>query len=175
MTVGAIAAHLVSTGIEMVSACLSDDERPSDRVLDPVRVYSGQTLDLDHEGHQGVRDRADEGAELGAQTVAGLAMSALHDLTISLPQQAQSRQVLLVRKFDMTLDGFLVTRMVELLAHTDDLASSVGLATPEFPSKAYDIVIHCLCDVARRRHGDLEVLRALARRERSRSNVFPVF
>ena len=33
----------------------------------------------------------------------------------------------------------------------------------------------CLTDVARRRHGDLAVLRTLARRERSIDGVFPVF
>jgi hypothetical protein len=59
-----------------------------------------------------------------------------------------------------------VTRMVELVAHTDDLAVSVGLEPPPPDPDAATLVVHCLVDVARRRHGDLAVVRALTRRER---------
>jgi hypothetical protein len=64
---------------------------------------------------------------------------------------------------------------VELVVHIDDLAGSVGLPTPDLPDLATDLVISCLAGVARRRHGDLEVVRALARHERAHSDVFPVF
>jgi hypothetical protein len=73
------------------------------------------------------------------------------------------------------LDGFLVTRLVELLAHADDLAASAGIPTPDLPPDAVILVTSCLTDVARRRHGDLAVLRTMARRERSLEGVFPVF
>ena len=76
----------------------------------------------------------------------------------------------------MALDGFLVTRLVELLAHADDLAASISIPTPEMPQMAYDLVIPCLTDVARRRHGNLAVSCVrCARRERSIDGVFPVF
>jgi hypothetical protein len=57
----------------------------------------------------------------------------------------------------------------------DDLAASTGVPTPDLPPHAVKLVAACLTDVARRRHGDLAVLRTLARRERSVEGVFPVF
>jgi hypothetical protein len=175
MTVGAIAAHLVGSGIEMLVSCLEEDEPPGTRTLEPSRYFSGQTLDLDHEGHADVRERAQAGSLRGAASLASDAASAVSGLARSLPEQAEGRRVLVLGKFDMTLDGFLVTRLVELLAHADDLAASISIPTPEMPKMAYDLVIACLTDVARRRHGDLAVLRTLARRERSIDGVFPVF
>ncbi len=175
MTVGAIAAHLVGSGIEMLVSCLEEEEPPGTRTLEPSRYYSGQTLDLDHEGHEDVRERAHASSLRGAAALAADAASAVSGLAISLAAQSEGRRVLVLGKFDMTLDGFLVTRLVELLAHADDLAASISIATPELPPAAYDLVIPCLTDVARRRHGDLAVLRALARRERSIDGVFPVF
>jgi len=48
-----------------------------------------------------------------------------------------------------------------------------GLPTPELPPEAVSLVVSCLTDVARRRHGDLAVLRTLARRDTE--GVSPVF
>ena len=175
MTVGAIAAHLVGSGIEMLVSCLEEEEPPGTRTLLPSRYFSGQTLDLDHEGHEDVRERAHAGSLRGATSLASDAAAAVSGLGVSLPELAESRRILVLGKFDMTLDGFLITRLVELLAHADDLAASISIPTPEMPLAAYDLVIPCLTDVARRRHGDLAVLRALARGERSIDGVFPVF
>jgi hypothetical protein len=122
-----------------------------------------------------VRARAQVASLRGAASLAADAASTVSGLSLSLAEQEEGRRVLVLGKFDMTLDGFLVTRLVELLAHADDLAASISIPTPEMPQMAYDLVIPCLTDVARRRHGNLAVLRALARRERSIEGVFPVF
>jgi hypothetical protein len=175
MTVGAIAAHLVGSGIEMLISCLAEVEPPGTRTLLPSRYYSGQSVDLDHEGHEDVRERAHAASQRGAASLASDAATAVAGLAVSLAEQPESRRVLVLGKFDMSLDGFLITRLVELLAHADDLAASISVPTPELPTMAYDLVIPCLTDVARRRHGDLAVLRALARREYSNDGVFPVF
>jgi hypothetical protein len=175
MTVGAVAAHLVSSGIEMLVPLLEVEGPPGTRVLEPSRYYSGQSLDLDHEGHHDVRQRAQAGSCRGAAALAADAAAAVAGLTLRLSEQPEGRRVLVLGAFDMTLDGFLVTRLVELLAHTDDLAASAGVATPDLPTGAVALVITCLTDVARRRHGDIAVLRTLARRERSTKGVFPVF
>jgi hypothetical protein len=175
MTVGAVAAHLVSSGIEMLVPLLEVEGPPGTRVLEPSRYYSGQSLDLDHEGHHDVRQRARAGAGRGAAALAADAAAAVTGLTVRLSEQPEGRRVLVLGAFDMTLDGFLVTRLVELLAHTDDLAASAGVATPELPPGAVALVVTCLTDVARRRHGDIAVLRTLARQERSTAGVFPVF
>ena len=66
----------------------------------------------------------------------------------------------------MTLDDYLVTRLIELVVHTDDLAVSLDVAAPPIPAAATGLVITTLVEVARIRHGDTAVLRALTRRER---------
>jgi Mycothiol maleylpyruvate isomerase N-terminal domain len=175
MTVGAIAAHLVSSGIEILIPYLEGESPPGTRVLEPSRYFSGQSLDLGHEGHQEVRTKAEVGARRGAASLASDASAAVYGITVRMAEQPEGRRIQVLGAFDMTLDGFLITRMVELLVHTDDLAASVGVATPELPHDAVDAVVSCLTDVARRRHGDLAVLRALARHERSTDGVFPVF
>jgi hypothetical protein len=175
MTVGAVAAHLVASGIEMLLPILLEPQPPGTRALDPSRYYSGQTLDLDHEGHQDVRDKAEAASLRGAAALMRDAALAVATLSSRLSEEPEGRRVVVLGHIDMALDGFLVTRLVELLAHTDDLAASAGVPTPDLPRGAVDLVVSCLTDVARKRHGDLAVLRTLARRERSLEGVFPVF
>jgi hypothetical protein len=73
----------------------------------------------------------------------------------------------------MRLDDYLETRLVELVVHDDDLATSVDVPT-ELPGEALELAIDHLVAVARFRHGDLAVVRALARRERDISEALRV-
>jgi hypothetical protein len=66
----------------------------------------------------------------------------------------------------MTLDEYLRTRVVELVVHADDLAASVGVEPVPPQPATTAVAIDVLVGVARIRHGDMAVLRALARRER---------
>ena len=75
----------------------------------------------------------------------------------------------------LQLDEYLITRRVEVVAHTDDLAASVGLDPPVFDMDATGIVVDCLSAAARRKHGDLAVLRAMIRRERDQVRALRVF
>ena len=52
------------------------------------------------------------------------------------------------------------------MVHGDDLAVSLGVDPPLLPPAATGLVIATLVEVARIRHGDIAVVRALARRER---------
>jgi hypothetical protein len=52
---------------------------------------------------------------------------------------------------------------------------SVGLDAPPLPEGAAAVAIDVMLAVARDAHGDLAVVRALARRERASAAVFPVF
>jgi hypothetical protein len=67
----------------------------------------------------------------------------------------------------LPLDQCLLTRLVELAVHLDDLAVSLEVPTPPVPAKATDAVIACLTNIAVARHGFLPVMRTLARRERA--------
>ncbi|WP_220182723.1 hypothetical protein [Sphaerisporangium album] len=57
--------------------------------------------------------------------------------------------------------------MMELAVHSDDLAVSVGVPTPPLDPGAVDTVIGLLSRLAVRRHGPVNVLRALSRAERA--------
>jgi phosphoribosyl-ATP pyrophosphohydrolase len=49
----------------------------------------------------------------------------------------------------------------------DDLAVSIDVETPELPAEAADLVITTLVRIAAAHHGEVQVLRALSRRERA--------
>ncbi|MBD7917078.1 hypothetical protein H9657_02120 [Cellulomonas sp. Sa3CUA2] len=61
----------------------------------------------------------------------------------------------------------------ELAAHTEDLAVSLG-SDVRAPAPTLEVAVDVLVGAARRRHGDGEVLHALARRERDASEALRV-
>lgn len=68
-------------------------------------------------------------------------------------------------------DDFLVVRLMEIVVHADDLACSVGVATPAFGAEVLEPVLALLAALAARRRGQDAVLRALSRHERSAGSV----
>ena len=68
-------------------------------------------------------------------------------------------------------DDFLVVRLMEIVVHADDLACSVGVATPAFDAEVLEPVLALLATLATRRRGQDAVLRALSRHERSAGSV----
>jgi hypothetical protein len=175
LTVGGIATHLVQSGLESFVVFLEAPEpEPSGRLLAPARYFSGQSLDLEHPDHLAIRDGANAGSQVGPDAVRSRAAAAVSTLRTTLAGLPGDRLVLVLDRFTMTLDDLTVTRLVEVLAHSDDLASSLDVPY-EPPAQALTFVLPCLTDVARRRHGDRAVLRALARADRLSGPVFPVF
>ncbi|MEU0551050.1 maleylpyruvate isomerase N-terminal domain-containing protein [Micromonospora sp. NPDC005979] len=63
---------------------------------------------------------------------------------------------------------FLLTRQLEIVVHSDDLAVSVGVPTPVFPAGVFDPVRDLLVRLAVRRHGQSALIGALSRSERAR-------
>ncbi|MEV0839523.1 maleylpyruvate isomerase N-terminal domain-containing protein [Actinocatenispora sera] len=61
---------------------------------------------------------------------------------------------------------FLLTRLVEIVVHSDDLARSVDLPMPAFEPAAFAPVLHLLADLAAARHGQSALVSALTRAER---------
>jgi hypothetical protein len=106
-----------------------------------------------------------EAAEGHAALVARLE-AMIERLEERLGREPAGRRMEVFKGLVLTLDDYLLTRLVEQLVHCDDLAVSLGIATPAFPPGAMDLALGTLVDVARFRHGDLAVLRALTRRER---------
>jgi hypothetical protein len=62
---------------------------------------------------------------------------------------------------------FLLTRLLETVVHSSDLAQSVSVPSPEFPDECFWPVCDLLARLAVRRHGQGPVISTLSRRERT--------
>jgi hypothetical protein len=123
----------------------SPDEPANDRSLDDAEA----TL-----GHTALQQRVVEAlGKARDQLTAGTARD-----VVLIPWQGWS----------LRRDDFLLTRLLEIVVHADDLALSVSVATPSFPDEVFDPVSELLVRLAVRRHGQSAVISTLTRRERSR-------
>jgi uncharacterized protein (TIGR03083 family) len=122
--------------------------------------------DLDSEFHRAIRRRGlDEASGTPEELALAWSRTAAR-LGDRLQSESGDRLVQVFGDMVLTLDDYLVTRLVELVVHADDLAASLGVPPAPLPAAATGLVIATLVEVARIRHGDAAVLRALARRER---------
>ncbi|MDT0345199.1 maleylpyruvate isomerase N-terminal domain-containing protein [Streptomyces litchfieldiae] len=127
---------------------------------------------LDGEVNAGIRAKGENIASDGAPALLERARTALARQRVDLPAVPDDWVVFMPQTgWALSLDDFLVTRMMELAVHLDDLAVSVGIATPEIPAAAFDPVLTLLSRLAARRHGQAALLRTLARAERAPSAV----
>ncbi|MGH2754699.1 MAG: maleylpyruvate isomerase N-terminal domain-containing protein [Actinomycetota bacterium] len=165
-TVRGLAGHLVR-GTGSVKAYLDRDE-PDGEPIGHAAYYAAavDVSDIASPLHVAVRERGEEQAAGGYRALLEQHADELNHLRLRLPGEPEDRRVQVFKDLVLLLDDYLATRAVELTVHIDDLAVSVGLPTPELPPVTAELAIGTLVDVARLRHGDLSVLRALARRER---------
>lgn len=173
LTVGGLAAHLARQ-IRQVPAVL-DQPVPDRDVLPVLEHYTRSRwvgADLDSEVNAGVRQRAGTDSSVGPDGLAAAVdadLAALHD---RLPRLPADRPVHLPwGPWSLTLDDFLTTRLLEISIHSDDLAVSVGVPTPDLPPAAVDVVVGLLARLAVHRHGAIPVLRALGRAERAPASI----
>jgi len=144
------------------------EAEPSGAGISAARYFDTviRSADISDPANQAIRARGEEAAAGGPAALASDARATLERLTSRLADEGLGRPVRVAGGLVMTLDEYLRTRVVELVVHADDLAASVGveLVPPQPATTA--VAIDVLVGVARIRHGDLAVLRALARRER---------
>jgi uncharacterized protein (TIGR03083 family) len=127
---------------------------------------------LDDEINVRIRDGGEEAAAEGPAALVRRVDAAVKQLTDGLATAADRPvRIPLWGPWTLMLDDLLVTRMMELAVHSDDLAVSVGIATPALPQSAVEEVIDLLSRLAMRRHGPTAVLRALSRAERAPDTI----
>jgi hypothetical protein len=171
-TVRGLAGHLVRA-VGSADAYLDRDEPAADDgVIDAARYYAlavgdATEMDLASELHRSIRQRGEDMAAGGWQTLQADFAALLDRMSARLASEPAERRVRVYQDLVLTLDDYLVTRLIELAVHIDDLCVSVGVPSPPVPDGAMDAALETLVGVARRRHGDLAVLRALTRRERA--------
>ncbi|GAB2578237.1 hypothetical protein Aab01nite_10030 [Paractinoplanes abujensis] len=112
-----------------------------------------------------IRETGEQEAAAGPAALAAAFDAARARLGTLLPTLPPDRPVQVFAHV-MPLEQCLLTRLVELTVHLDDLAVSLDRPTPPVPPAAADAVTVCLARLSAARHGFLPVLRTLSRRER---------
>ncbi|SDY36090.1 Mycothiol maleylpyruvate isomerase N-terminal domain-containing protein [Saccharopolyspora shandongensis] len=170
-SVRGLAGHLASQVlfVPRVLAAAEPEEEPV-----PLLGYYAKSewigADVNAEVNVRLREMGEGLATEGAAALVAEVDSVVRDLRSALPATPADRAVAFSRRV-LRIDDFLITRMMEIAVHSDDLASSVGIATPELPPEVYDHVLALLSQLAVRRHGQTAVLRALSRAERAPATI----
>ncbi|WP_393099165.1 maleylpyruvate isomerase N-terminal domain-containing protein [Streptomyces sp. LN325] len=173
MTVGGLAGHLAYQVFSVAPAVQepASQEAPI-TLLEHYARAAWIDAPLDGEANAGIRAKCEDIASEGAQVLLERARAALAEQRAALPVVRGDRVVFMPQTgWALSLDDFLVTRMMELAVHMDDLGVSVGIAAPELSAAAFDPVLTLLAGLAARRHGQAALLRALARTERAPSAI----
>jgi Mycothiol maleylpyruvate isomerase N-terminal domain len=168
LSIGALACHL---GRQVVRAAellpTATDVSPLESVDEHYRRAAWVTSTSPDDPPN---DRSADDAEalLGATVLAERSAGALEAVR-HLLADGMARDVVLIpwQGWSLRRDDFLLTRMLEIVVHADDLALSVGVQTPEFPAEVFAPVRDLLVRLAVGRHGQSAVISALARSERT--------
>jgi hypothetical protein len=168
MTVGGLTRHLVSQP-ECAVQFLTRPIPPGTAVLTLVGHYDRVDwlhAPVDAIENTSIRDDFNEMASAGhAESVEVLARS-LDALDTAIAAAGPTTYVPW-QDCALPTDDFLVVRLMEIVVHADDLASSVGLSAPVFSPDVLEPALALLAALAARRRGQSAVLRALSREERS--------
>ncbi|MCL2850407.1 MAG: maleylpyruvate isomerase N-terminal domain-containing protein [Micrococcales bacterium] len=168
MTVGDLAAHL-ARAVTLTPVFLANDPAGT-----PVTAHQRLTAvpwatsGPGSAANTEICQWAHDDAAAGPQAVAAHARSVAPGVRALIEAQDPDRRVgFPAEGVSLSLDDYLALRLLEVAAHSDDLACSVGLPTPGLPARAQQALSHLLVDVAVVRHGWPSVLRTLTRSERA--------
>ena len=170
MSIGALACHL---GRQVVRAAevlpIATDLLPLESA-DAHYHRAAWVMSTSPDDPPNDRSTDDAQAALGAAALADQSARALETVRRLLAVGAV-RDVVLIpwQGWALRRDDFLLTRMLEIVVHADDLALSAGVRTPEFPAEVFAPVRDLLVRLAVKRHGQSAVISALARRERTQT------
>lgn len=154
----------------MISAPVGDE--PVVPLMEHYARANWTELEVDSEFHTRIRAGGEKLAAEGRQALCDQVERTLNELEKTLPDQ-ENRPVRMPHwgPWAVKLDDYLVTRLMEYVVHTDDLAVSVGLDTPEFPRHVNETVIDLLTRMSLNRHKAVDVVRALSRKERAPQDI----
>ena len=175
MTNGGLAGHLAdqTSNTLWVLAAEPSDLEPIP-VVEHYRRASWVSSGLADEPNTSIRDGSNERARAGFEALVARMATDLEALPGALAAAADRRpdSVLVPwQGWALTTHGFLVTRLMEIVVHSDDLAAGLGVPTPQFPDDVVREVLGLLSAVAVDRHGQTALVRALSRPQRAPSDV----
>jgi hypothetical protein len=170
-SVGGLARHLAGQITRTVETLAAP---PGDTAITVMEHFTGvgwMNTGVDGPDNASILRRGE--ADAAQTTPAGLVAevdAAVAELRGMVPAQHEER-IVDIGRWALVVDDFLLTRVLELVVHIDDLAVSVDLPTPVMPADAIEATVELLGRLAVWRHGPLPVLRALARRERAPESI----
>ncbi|HEX4470794.1 MAG TPA: maleylpyruvate isomerase N-terminal domain-containing protein [Nocardioides sp.] len=173
MTVGGLAHHLVGQlGNTVLLVGADPSSEPPIPLLEHYAEAAWVTASADDEVNVAIREGSDAAAQAGPQALPPVVDDLLDRLPGVLAARDSDDAVLIPwQGWSLTARDWLVTRMMEIVVHSDDLAASVGVPTPQFPDDVLTPVLELLTHVACRRHGQAAVVRALSRPQRAPESV----
>jgi hypothetical protein len=167
MTVGALAVHLGNQAVRAAALLARTDELPQ---LASADEHYHRSSWVTAPADDPVNDRSADEDDAAAGPAA---LAARVDLAVAEVHRelgdGRAHDVVPVPWAGWALrrDDFLLTRLLEVVVHSDDLARSAGVPTPEFPEAVFGPVRDLLVRLAVHRHGQSAVVSALTRRERA--------
>lgn len=171
-TVGGLAGHIYG-GVRRLEVGLDEALPDAPRTVGVVEFYGINRVhspdDLDTGLHPLLRDDGERRAEWGPAVVHERLAEVVERLRDRLPDEPLDRPIPVIQVPDgvTPLSVYLATRIVELVVHTDDLAVSLDIPAPEIPATATEFAVATLLELVRARSGDLALIHAFARAERS--------
>ncbi len=172
-TVGGLAAHLggqIVSGVEALEADYGGKDAVG--VLEHFARAAWRGGDIGNEYNTAIREGGEASARAGHAGVVAAAAGALKTLHERVPGLGDDAVGGGSRwPYVMTFDDYLVTRILEIVVHADDLAVSAGVATPEFDPDVLDTAVWVLGRLAAARHGQAALVRALSRSERAPADI----
>ena len=175
MTNGGLANHLADQTANAVRLLAAP---PSDLTPIPLvehyRRAGWVRSGLGEEANTSIRDGSNEQAAGGFEALATRVAADLDALPDALAAAAgRSPDAVLIpwQGWALTTHDFLVTRLMEIAVHSDDLAVGLGVPTPLLPDDVVGEVLGLLTTVAADRHGQTALVRALSRPQRAPSHV----
>jgi hypothetical protein len=172
-TVRGLAGHLASQ-IFMVGNGLAGSSSAQDAISVSEHYKRVAWIDAppDSEFNTTIRANGEQAGSVGAGGLADQVEAAVRDQAYALPPAPGGHRVTAPSgEWSLTLDDFVLTRLMEVAVHSDDLAVSVGIETPTLSDDAVMPVVNLLAGIALRRHGQVAILRALTRRERAPATI----
>jgi mycothiol maleylpyruvate isomerase-like protein len=174
LSVGGLAGHLAGNVLATDGALAMEAPPELERVT--LLEHYARSLwvgaPLDAEPNVNIREGGERTGAVGPAALTAQVADALARLRATLPGRPADRPTAMPWwQWCMALDDVLMVRMLEIAVHTDDLAVSVGIATPELPDQVIDPVLDLLARLSRRRHGAIALLRAYSRGERTPATI----
>lgn len=178
MTVGALVRHLVEQSLYVVrllgpeAASFAGPAAEAERIslLEHYARAAWVGAPLDDDSNRFLREKSEGQAAEGVEAARTLQAEAVAAIPAVLAGAADETYQPWANT-RLATDDFLVTRMMEMVVHSDDLAASVEVPAPDFGPAVLAPVLGLLTALAVVRHGQDAVVRTLTRPQRAPRSI----